>query len=244
MMQSPLMIVAVVAGSVLQTSEGCLEKVSSGGLLAFGAGPGIKMHPAMRSHHLQQAYVCSSRRSISMLKMDLSQNNLDSSSSEQAPNVAPPTVMQFSESAMMGVEPQPNPVHTTSSSPAEQQTRSESGSTPTKTPVVSKTRQLIGLARRGWWLSALAVALDGAAAVIAVVCGGLALLSVAFMDIAMPSSTSFGLVVVGAVSALAGCVFIATSAASAFVGMLAMSDAVRTYFQMHRKIDIMTESNE
>ncbi len=61
-------------------------------------------------------------------------------------------------------------------------------------PAASKTGQMIGLARRGWWLSALAVALDGISAIVAVVSGTVALLSVLFMDVALPSATSLGLI--------------------------------------------------
>jgi len=108
-------------------------------------------------------------------------------------------------------------------------------------PTTSKTGQMIGLARRGWWLSAVAVALDGISAIVAVVCSTLALLSVLFMDIALPSATSLGLIFLSTVSCVAFSVFVAASAASAVIGMLAMSDSIKTYFRMHKPIDIMSE---
>ena len=100
----------------------------------------------------------------------------------------PPQVMQFSETMMpsrkqregqyVGVAP-------------EQQTQDFVAPQPPSR--ISKRGQMIGLAKRGWWLSALTVALDGIAAVVAVVSGAMALLSVIFMDFALPSATSVGL---------------------------------------------------
>eukprot|EP00961_Rhodomonas_salina_P097895 1317544-Rhodomonas_salina.3 len=178
-----------------------------------------------------------------------------------------PQMMQFSDAAVSPDQQQQQQQY--ASAP---ETKTQEVATPQPITPVSKTGQLMGLARRGWWLSALTVALDGIAAIVAVVSGTMALLSVLFMDLALPSATSVGLCFLSMVtirpplfhaqvvcsaeqhtdcsssfvqlSALAASIFFAAWAASAVIGMLAMSDSIKTYFQLHKRIDIMQEGED
>jgi len=235
MLRSYSLLVVIVAGLAMDGAAVTALASSSSRLLAFGTTPMwngkfVRHAPMTRSAQLPLG------RPMLRMKPDDFDGPQQFGQSSQPTS---PQMMQFSDAAVSPDQQQQQQQY--ASAP---DTKTQEVATPQPITPVSKTGQLMGLARRGWWLSALTVALDGIAAIVAVVSGTMALLSVLFMDLALPSATSVGLCFLSMLSALAASIFFAAWAASAVIGMLAMSDSIKTYFQLHKRIDIMQEGED